>query len=77
MNCKLNPSNDFLDNYILGRLSKSETETFEEHFFECNECNKNLLLRRQIIESLGGSHESIGQRRNRQKFKKNQVTIEK
>jgi anti-sigma factor RsiW len=77
MNCKLKPTKDFLDDYILGRLSVSETESFEEHFFECDECSESLYLRRQILESFEESKRPIAQRRYGQKLNKNRALIKK
>src|SRR5271163_489517 len=35
-------SNAAVDRYLLGQLSASELEEFEQHFFDCLECSREL-----------------------------------
>lgn len=35
----------YIDGYIRGTLSETEKEAFEEHFFECDECFRELSIR--------------------------------
>ncbi len=42
VDCKAVTENDILERYFAGQLSEAESETFEEHFFECNGCSEAL-----------------------------------
>jgi|GEM_PF-4010806 len=41
-----------IDNYLLDRLSEKEKSAFEEHFFNCPICSKELIFREKILETI-------------------------
>lgn len=40
---------DLIDNYLVNRLSQSERETFEEHYFNCSHCFQEMTERNELI----------------------------
>jgi len=52
MNCTLENREALIEAYLLRKLSETETEAFEHHFFGCRECAEELSVRRQLIEAL-------------------------
>ena len=38
-----------IDDYLLGKLSAEEAESFEKHYFECPACFSEMTLRNEII----------------------------
>ena len=38
-----------IDDYLLGRLDESKIESFEEHYFNCPDCFKELKQRSEIL----------------------------
>ncbi len=41
-----------IDDYLLDRLNDKEKSAFEEHFFNCSFCSKELVLRERILETI-------------------------
>ena len=42
MNCKAVAEENTIERYAAGQLSEADTEAFERHFFECEECYEAL-----------------------------------
>ena len=42
MNCKAVAEENTIEHYAAGQLSDADTEAFEQHFFECEECSEAL-----------------------------------
>lgn len=40
---------DLIDDYLVNRLSQSERETFEEHYFNCSHCFQEITERNELI----------------------------
>ena len=36
------------DQYLSGKLSPEEMDTFEQHYFQCDTCFKELQFRREV-----------------------------
>ncbi|MBC7361816.1 MAG: zf-HC2 domain-containing protein [Candidatus Aminicenantes bacterium] len=43
---------DFIDGYLLNRLSERDKEAFEEHYFNCSSCFEKLQERDVIIRTI-------------------------
>lgn len=43
---------DFIDGYLLNRLSERDKEAFEEHYFNCSSCFEKLQERYIIIQTI-------------------------
>lgn len=50
MKCDKRDREQAIDDYLSGSLSAKETEAFEEHFFNCDECFQDLKLREEIVD---------------------------
>lgn len=50
---------DLIDNYLFGRLTPTETEAFELHFLDCDECFRELHLRKQLHALIKEKGESL------------------
>jgi TolA-binding protein len=52
MTCREVEERDILEQYVLNRLSDSEREEFEQHYFECDSCSEQLRIGLAIQEEL-------------------------
>jgi tetratricopeptide (TPR) repeat protein len=52
MNCRDVEENDILESYVLDRLTDSEREAFEQHYFECDSCFAQLETGLAVREEL-------------------------
>ncbi len=52
MDCTTIRERHMADEYLAGRLSASETEAYEGHFFVCDTCFADLEFRRQLARQL-------------------------
>jgi TolA-binding protein len=52
MNCKEVEEREILEGYLLDRLSESDREEFEEHYFECESCFSQLQTGLTVQEEL-------------------------
>ncbi|MFQ6108577.1 MAG: zf-HC2 domain-containing protein [Candidatus Aminicenantales bacterium] len=43
---------DFIDDYLLNRLSLSDREKFEEHYFNCSHCFQEMRERNELIATI-------------------------
>lgn len=52
---------NLIDRYVLGKLTTSEAEAFEDHFIDCAECAEQLTIARNFIQELKGFavHETL------------------
>lgn len=48
MKCKIPKRGTVIDNYLDGKLSNDETEKFEEHFFNCDICFKEVKFKEEL-----------------------------
>ena len=46
------PKDDFMDSYLLGKMSEKAREEFEEHYFNCASCFAKVAERDKIIHLL-------------------------
>jgi hypothetical protein len=55
VDCRAVRDGDLIEDYLLGRLTESDRDAFEAHFFECEDCYARLeaarLLRRELRAS--------------------------
>ena len=49
---KIIEQEEFVEKYVLNQLTPEETEAFEEHFFECDECFQKVKLTQKIVTGL-------------------------
>ncbi|AMY07677.1 putative PEP-CTERM system TPR-repeat lipoprotein [Luteitalea pratensis] len=52
MNCERVAREELLEGYLLGRLSDEDRDSFEQHFFECERCLKDLQMLQTIQREL-------------------------
>jgi TolA-binding protein len=52
MNCREVAEQDILERYLLGRLTDTELEEFEQHYFECDACSSQLETELTVQEEL-------------------------
>jgi len=52
MNCREVEEQDILECYLLGRLTDSERDEFEQHYFECDFCASQLQIELTVQEQL-------------------------
>jgi len=50
MNCKFKDREAFIEKYLAKKLTESEQNLFEEHFFSCEECFSELETTKQMME---------------------------
>jgi len=63
MKCNLKNRNKLITNYLLGELSEEDSKSFEEHYFQCEICFKELKVAEnamKLIEQEGPSFLSAG-----------------
>ena len=46
------PGEDFMDSYLLGRISPESMDEFEKHYFECTCCFTRIAERDEVIKLL-------------------------
>ena len=50
MSCDIYSKLWIKDEYVLGKLSDTEKEAFEKHFFECDSCFQELKLQQEMVQ---------------------------
>src|SRR5215467_3585771 len=61
MNCREVEEQDILERYVLDRLTDSERDAFEQHYFECDSCFSQLQTGLALQEELRQSPPLRGQ----------------
>src|SRR5579864_5777425 len=61
MNCKEVEEQDILEGYLLDRLTESERDEFERHYFGCGSCFS--LLRTSLTVQTGLRHQPVARAR--------------
>jgi anti-sigma factor RsiW len=46
------PNDDFMDSYLLGRITDKDREEFEKHYFNCESCFAKVTQRDEIVTLL-------------------------
>ncbi len=59
MECKINNRTELIEKYLSGELSEQEKESFEEHYFECDECFQELVFQQETIDLIKTEGEII------------------
>jgi hypothetical protein len=50
MECELKNRNELITSYLLGEISDTEAKVFEEHYFECDLCFKELRIAEDALK---------------------------
>ena len=49
MECKIKNRHELISNYLLGELPEDEVKAFEEHYFQCETCFKELKIAEDAV----------------------------
>ena len=52
-------ADDLIDDYLSGRLTAKEAESFERHFLNCDECFRELQIRKQLLAVIREKGETL------------------
>jgi len=59
MECKIKNRHELISNYLLGELPEQEAKAFEEHYFQCEICFKELKVAENAINLIEQEGSSI------------------
>lgn len=59
MKCELRDRDQLIDNFLLGKLSKEESDNFEIHIFGCQECFEEVRMREHMIGLVKKEREAL------------------
>ena len=59
MECKLKNRNELITRYLFGELPEDETKNFEEHYFQCKTCFKELKIAEDAINIIAKDGKAI------------------
>jgi len=57
-NCTGAPAEKYAESYVLGTLPESESEQFEDHYFDCNVCLAQVQTLQSMAQALGRDRQS-------------------
>lgn len=73
-NCKFD---NFIDDYLLGKLSKEKREKFEEHYFNCESCFEKTAARDELIAVIKNKGQVIFAEEGRREERREAFLVEK